>query len=197
MEGSNCFFTAAQHCRIPPFSSLIIKVKAKHPSNKAALINGTARLDPLFSCISSLSVPPAMYTIRNNVSQIHAINLSNRFKYIKSGCKVTEFEHLTLPFKTMDLPVSFSMTTQSTIPVQQVIENALKTSSSESPVAFSDADRLLRNLFTDFPNVLPSPSRPLGRTSLLEQSIKLIQLTFRLTKSPTLENCKLSRKSKG
>ncbi|MEL7520467.1 MAG: reverse transcriptase family protein, partial [Cyanobacteria bacterium J06553_1] len=170
---NSAFFFLTHAERIPPFHSLLLPVCTRVQDLKQHSINGSAVVDPKYMCHNSLSAPPGLYKIEQGFSKVHIINMSKKSLFLRPGTKLMEIEYTSLPIECHTLPESVFCGTTTTDNQNAVVAENLKATTGVTPLEFN-AHQILEDLFTEFNDILPSKNRPLGKTTLLQHSIKLI-----------------------
>lgn len=90
--------------------------------------------------------------------QVHIINMTPVPLTINAGVTIVPYEYPDLPIREFDLPIP-----------SPVCSATVVTSSPGNP----SPKHILQNLFKEFPNVMPTEERPIGKTTLLQHSITL------------------------
>ena len=167
-------FVVTHGAIIPAYSALLINVKLNaHLDDEPT----TAFIHPMYSTHSRLTFTPGLYTITQGKAQIHALNVSSKSVFLKPGHRISNADPITVPIDTLDLPApAFCGHTATTVPqTESHIDSALHATTSAHPPTLPDSADILKSLFKEFPDVLPSKARPLGRTDLIQHTITLTE----------------------
>ena len=162
-------FVCIDTVTLQPFATVLVNVSTVVANDGVVLVL------PEYCTSNCICVFPALYKLNKGKSQIHVINMTPKKLDLNSGTRITNLEHTKLEIKEFDLPDPVfcgagSAASEGPSALQEALKKALKT-----PPQFIEGQEILNNLFVQYPNILPSEGRPLGRTSYLEHSITLTQ----------------------
>ena len=169
--------STAERVTIPGFSSLLIKTKIKL-NGAPDLLNGHIFIEPSCTTHKCLALPPGLYQVKGGTAFIYVINVSKAPITLLRGTKVSLVEFTNNNLTVVDMPHAVTCaSTQISTDNSETMENALQEILATNPNLSSDQISSLKDLFNKFPSILPSESRPIGRTELLQHSIKLVEGT--------------------
>ena len=178
-QDGNAIFTASltstKEMNIPAFSRIFMDVKVNVKLNNSKVTKGTFILSPLYMKIDGLSVIPGLYNFNNSSSQIFVINTTNIPIKLPKHISVACLELLNYDLEVETVPDSFVGSITSATTPRYSIDKSINETLGAAPLHFNDAKPLLKALFNQFPDVLPSATRPIGKTSILKHEIKLIK----------------------
>ena len=167
------YFALAQTVKIDPNHSVLVNVKAKVRDGEGkplVKLNGTSLVLPEYTLAKNVCVLPALYKIHNGCAQIHIVNLSQRVVTLHPGQRISNLEHTDEHIVELELPSQEpAFCGAATTSHDDVIDQTMTVSDR-----FPEGRDVLRKLFADIPDILPTADRPLGRTSLLQHSISLL-----------------------
>ena len=169
--------STSSNVTIPGFSSLRILARASIDCDGTSQTEGHIIVDPFLCTHKCLTVPPGLYTLQGGFTHLYVINVTSAPVTLKRGTKITNVEFTAAPIDTFPLPnQEFCGAAElHTADQHEAVAAALHSTLACSPIPNPDHKAALKALFSKFPNVLPSDTRPLGRTDLLEHSITLVE----------------------
>ena len=174
-QDADSFFVCVNTVTVKPFHTLLVDVKAKVKSKANCLPSqgtSTALVLPEFGILSNICVPGGLYRVENGKAQIHVINMSKKAIALNHGTKVTNLELTNLPIRELDFPDTVFCGAGSTVSETQATQEQVNIALSPPP-DFPKGNEILSKLLNKFPEILPSDSKPLGKTQLLEHTIEL------------------------
>ena len=144
---------------LPPCTACLVSVKVSRPGC-------TALLSPEGVRVKGLVVEPALYSVYNRYTRLRLINASTMSISLKRSTRVVDLDLSDQPMVDVPLPEHLC---------------ALSYSPPSSPLQLHDipdvsipgCKPVLLDILREFREVLPSPERPLGRSSLLQHRIEL------------------------
>lgn len=153
---------------IPPFHDVLVNVTASVGKY------GTCLVLPENCRVKGTCVLPSLYTLREGSAQVHVMNLTPAPLSINSGVRLIDCEVTDLLIAEFELPASaFSGAVSSTSHDSANPFSAALAKAMQGPFAFSEGKEILGKLLNQYPDILPTTDRPLGRTHMVEHSITL------------------------
>ena len=167
--------SSANKITVPPHSSLLIKVNVNIHGRKLNNQNGHIFIEPSCTTHKCLALPPGVYQVRGGSAFIYVVNVANAPVKLRRGTKVSLVDFTSDKLEIMDLPYEATCGATSVFDPTESIDRALEEISKSCPDMSSQDKETLRQLFLKFPSILPSESRPIGRTALIQHSIDLME----------------------
>ncbi|ROT70477.1 hypothetical protein C7M84_011237 [Penaeus vannamei] len=156
---------------LPPFTDCVVPVTIPDTS-------GTVLVLPEGIRVHGLLALPAVYDAPDGQFSLRLINTLDSPIRLEHSTRVLDCEVTPLPIRMMDTaaPTFHTSTSPVTVPRSP---DASAPSTAHVPdvtaVDFAEGPAILGGLFKEFPLILPSTERPIGRTNILEHSIHLQQ----------------------
>ena len=201
---SSAVMYAATEATVLPFSAQQIPAKVTIRKNGKRLYNGTLISDPSGMLRKNTTIPPGLHTLEDGRTSVHIINTSPAPIKFNKGCPISTVTFTTATPIVHDLPDSVNHTTTDTTSddtdkaqndgttennhltfhmteeksktnEKKTVEEALQATTKANPPTRKEYVNAIRELFSEFPSILPTPERPLGRTKLVEHTIDLIE----------------------
>ncbi|ROT85906.1 hypothetical protein C7M84_004043 [Penaeus vannamei] len=134
--------------------------------------DGTALITPDGIRVKGLCALPAIYEVTNGTSVLHLINATCTPVRLRRGTRVCDCEVTGLPVVEVEPPIAPVCNTSATTRAPDA-PGPEETLCEFPPMDFAEGD-VLRRLLKEFPSLLPTKDRPLGRTDVLRHRIDLI-----------------------
>ena len=175
---------------VPPFSSQQVPAKASIRINGKKQYSGHILTHPAFVLRKSITTTPGLHVLEKNRTAIHIVNTSPKPINFFKGTPITtcEFAHPNLEIVEAPLPCPHTPSNVNsqdavTAAALAIAPDATSTSSAISAALLAIKEKnppnnvnhikYIEELFKEFPSVLPTEERPLGKTSLVQHSIEL------------------------
>ncbi|ROT81240.1 gag-pol fusion protein [Penaeus vannamei] len=134
--------------------------------------DGTALITPDGIRVKGLCALPAIYEVTNGTSALRLINATCTPVRLRRGTRVCDCEVTGLPVVEVEPPIAPVCNTSATTSAPDA-PGPEETLCEFPPMDFAEGD-VLRRLLKEFPSLLPTKDRPLGRTDVLRHRIDLI-----------------------
>ena len=175
-RGQSDHITVGITIDVPGLSSRWVKANANISCSGIRQTDGHILVDPLQSTHKCLFIPPALYKITGGRTEVVVINTTSKPLRLKKGtpfCLVQFTQADIVDCGVLEEHVCATMDTL-TSEDHEAIDGAMTAAMESKPISNKQHVQALRDLFCKHPSILPSKSRPLGRTSLLSHSITLV-----------------------
>ncbi|ROT79842.1 hypothetical protein C7M84_001466 [Penaeus vannamei] len=161
-DASACIVTT--NLTLPPFTDSMVPVRVTST-------DGTALITPDGIRVKGLCALPAIYEVTNGTSALRLINATCTPVRLHRGTRVCDCEVTGLPVVEVEPPITPVCNTSATTSAPDA-PGPEETLCEFPPMDF--AEDVLRRLLKEFPSLLPTKDRPLGRTDVLRHRIDLI-----------------------
>jgi len=166
MGDSALHFRVKEITTIPPFTDMPVNV-VTHVNEGACLVL------PEGSRVKGIAILPALYSISEGETFLHLINLTPTPIRLHNNTRVVDYE--LAKGEVMELPPpAFTATTQTQPTLGESSPSSHETLSTIPSPDFDEGYEILSRPFREYPSLLPSESRPLGKTDLLQHKINLV-----------------------
>jgi len=166
MGDSALHFRVKEMTTIPPFTDMPVNV-VTHVNEGACLVL------PEGSRVKGIAILPALYSISEGETFLHLINLTPTPIRLHNNTRVVDYE--LAKGEVMELPPpAFTATTQTQPTLGESSPSSHETLSTIPSPDFDEGYEILSRLFREYPSLLPSEFRPLGKTDLLQHKINLV-----------------------
>ena len=161
---------------IPGYSSRWVRAVAKVTDNTVDMSRGHILVDPLQATHKCLFIPPGLYNVKDHRTEIVVINKTPKSLSLAKGTPFCLIQHSNADIVDCGtLQDHLCANATLTAEDHHTIDDAMEKTLMANPIADKQYVQALRDLFAKHPSILPSKSRPLGRTSLLSHSISLVE----------------------
>ena len=164
--------TANNNIQVKPFSRMLVDVNVHVRNNTEKRSQGLFITNVMMTEVEGIAVITGLYSFADNKAKVFVVNLTKGPITINKGDRIAGIEFLEAELEVKDIPECFTAKGQSQEGNESVTK-ALHESLGAFPVHFSQGKKALKELFTAFPGILPSQSRPIGETAILQHEIKL------------------------
>jgi len=151
---------------LPPFTDSMVPVRVTST-------DGTALVTPDCIRVKGLCALPAIYEVANGKSALRLINATCTPVRLRRGTRVCDCEVTDLPVVEVEPPIAPVCNTSATTDAPDA-PGPEETLCEFPPMDFTEGEDVLRRLLKEFPSLLPTKDRPLGRTNVLRHRIDLI-----------------------
>ena len=172
IKSSFCFKREVE-C-IPAFSAAKVRVHVKIRMDGEVKLKGSFLVHPLLMNINGLTVAPGLYNFTNGQSCLILMNTTPSPIDISKRRKICDVEFIVPEIEVKDLPHRFTCATTAEGTGRDLASETVEAALTHCPSPFPEAGNWLRRVFQDNLAALPSEERPLGKTSLLEHRIDLV-----------------------
>ena len=147
--------------KLPPFTDCAVQVKL---SQEAA---GTALVMPDAVMMRGTCALPALYAIEEGgIFEMRIMNISPSTLSLQSGMAVAQVTTTEAPVEEVEFDMGEAAQWVGTIGIDKLVTQL-------PPMDHKEGEKILIDLFKDFPEILPSAERPLGTTGILKHRINL------------------------
>ena len=165
--------TATNKIIVRPFSRMLVDVNVHVKNNTERRDQGVFITNVMMTEVEGIAVITGLYSFTNSKARVFIVNLTKGTITINKGDRIAGIEFLDAELEVQDIPECFTAGEQSQEGKESVTK-ALHDSLGAFPVHFSQGKQALKELFTAFPGILPSKSKPIGETAILQHEIRLI-----------------------
>ncbi|ROT77966.1 hypothetical protein C7M84_003340 [Penaeus vannamei] len=151
---------------LPPFTDSMVPVRVTST-------DGTALITPDCIRVKGLCALPAIYEVVNGTSALRLINATCTPVRLRRGTRVCDCEVTGLPVVEVEPPIAPVCNTSAATSAPDA-PGPEETLCEFPPMDFAEGEDILRRLLKEFPSLLPTKDRPLGRTDVLRHRIDLI-----------------------
>ena len=154
---------------------MLLPVAADILTNNTGTLQGHLIILPQHVKHKSLTTLPGLYKLINGKTNIIMFNVTPNSITIKPGTILANAEYTDIPIQTDDLPQTRPSyhSSPSNHEQETSIQNAMKEATENGKLENHTYRIALESLFRKHPGILPTPSRPIGRTNLLQHHIQL------------------------
>ena len=164
--------TASKDILLKPFSRVLADVDVHVKCKTNIVKQGLFVINPLLAELEGITVITGLYSFENGKAKIFIVNLTKGLISVRKGDRLAGIEFLNCELEVQDTPECFTVDGGSQED-KETVTKALHDTLGAFPVHFTQGKSAIKKLFTAFPGVLPSKSRPIGKTSILQHEIKL------------------------
>ena len=164
--------TASKDILLKPFSRMLADVNVHVKCKTNIVKQGLFVTNPLLAELEGITVITGLYSFENGKTKIFIVNLTKGLISVRKGDRLAGIEFLDCELEVQDTPECFTVDKGSQED-KETVTKALNETLGAFPVHFTQGKSAIQKLFTAFPGVLPSKSRPIGKTSILQHEIKL------------------------
>ena len=164
--------TAMNKVTMRPFSRMLVGVNVHVKNKNERRTQGLFITNAMLTEVEGIGVITGLYSFAENKSKVFLVNLTKGPIVINKGDRIAGIEYFEAELEVQDIPECFNVKSQQ-VEVENSVTDALNESLGASPVHFHEGKLALKKLFTAFPGILPSKSRPIGETAVLQHEIKL------------------------
>ena len=165
--------TTANDICLKPFSRTLVKVKVHVKFSGQNFKEGNFIITPILAELEGIAVVTGLYSFKNGEADIFVMNLTKGTIEVNKGDRLSGIEFFNFEIDEQDPPESFTASSVVDDNTNEAVKKALNETLGAFPLHFNKGRGELKKLFDNYPGVLPSTERRIGKTSLMQHEIIL------------------------